>query len=209
MKTPSFYLLGLAALLLGFSACQKEEKTPEPEPLEVQRVNDLPADPTSFDPATGRPTGGTGLFTLYSLRENRIVPNADSATGQWDIGFRGTTIIVNGGAIRSGQGGAYVHTGTFEELNNVPEDAPFRQDNSTSDLAIPSRSGEGWYNYNAQANLITPIPGRVIVLRTANGQFAKIEILSYYQGAPANPTASDASRHYTFRFVYQPEGRRF
>ena len=38
-----------------------------------------------------------------------------------------------------------------------------------------------------------------------DGKFAKVEILSYYLGAPENPDAfADQSRYYTFNYVYQP-----
>jgi hypothetical protein len=54
--------------------------------------------------------------------------------------------------------------------------------------------------------VITPIAGRTIVVRTADGKFAKVEILNYYKNAPASPTMTDASRYYTFRFKFQPDG---
>ena len=39
----------------------------------------------------------------------------------------------------------------------------------------------------------------------ADGKYAKVEILSYYQGAPDSPDAfTDQSRYYTFNYVYQP-----
>jgi hypothetical protein len=66
--------------------------------------------------------------------------------------------------------------------------------------------------YNAPVNLVTPIPGRVMVLRTAGQKFVKLEILNYYKGGitPA-ATASDndkirKQRFYTFRFLLQPDG---
>ena len=53
--------------------------------------------------------------------------------------------------------------------------------------------------------LITPTAGRILVFKTADGKFAKVEILSYYEGAPENPDAFvDQSRYYTFNYVYQP-----
>ena len=65
---------------------------------------------------------------------------------------------------------------------------------------------------NGLKNLVTPIPGRVLVIRTASGKFAKIEILNYYKGGvtPA-ATASDNvkmkdQRYYTFRYSFQPNG---
>jgi hypothetical protein len=50
-----------------------------------------------------------------------------------------------------------------------------------------------------------------IFVRTSENRFVKMEILSYYKGAPASPNnATDLDRHYTFRYVFQPnEGRSF
>jgi hypothetical protein len=54
-------------------------------------------------------------------------------------------------------------------------------------------------------NLVTAIPGRILVFRTHDGKVAKVEILSYYQNAPANPDGSaDPSRYYTFNYIYNP-----
>jgi len=46
----------------------------------------------------------------------------------------------------------------------------------------------------------------VIFLKTAEGKYAKLEILSYHKGAPAAPIPTSEARHYTFRYVYQPDG---
>jgi hypothetical protein len=194
---PAFLLLLFSMLLFTFSACQKEDEQQIEPLLEVQIAKNVEAD--AAQPRTGK-------FTLYNLKENKIVSNTDSASIKWDIGFNGTTLIVNGGAIRTGKGGAYLHTGLFEELKEVPATATFKTDNAPADLAIPIGSGNGWYNYNPQSNTITPIPGRVIVLKTGEGNYAKLEILSYYKDAPAIPTAADAARYYTFRYVLQPNG---
>jgi hypothetical protein len=201
-------LFAAAASALLLTACSDSNNTPTVQPVVAQTVRNLPADPaTGVNATTGQPIGTTGRFTFYNLRDNKTVANTDSATNKWDVGFRGTTIIVNGGAIRAGQGGAYIHTGTFEELTTIPTSATFAQDQSATALAIPARSGAGWYNYNAAANLITPIPGRVMVLRTGDGKYAKMEILSYYENAPAQVDPNrDRQRFFTFRYVYQPDG---
>lgn len=205
-----YKLISLTALLASatlFTACNDDDTEVTTQPVEAVTVRSLPADPTTgVNPTTGRPTGTTGRYTLYNLRDNKTVANTDSATNKWDVGFNGTTIIVNGGAIRSGQGGAYIHTGTFEELTTIPATATFAQDQSPTQLAIPTGSGNGWYNYNQAANLITPIPGRVLVIRTGDGKYAKMEILSYYENAPAQPDANSRQRFYTFRYAYQPDG---
>ncbi|RYF71671.1 MAG: hypothetical protein EOO39_13535 [Cytophagaceae bacterium] len=205
MKT-TYHILLLTATLATTVACKKEEATPVVVPVQAQTVTNLPADPTTgTDPVTGRPTGSTNKYTFYSLRENKTIANTDSASTKWDIGFRGTSIIVNGGPIRSGQGGAYVYTGTFEELTTVPTSTTFAQDQSSA-LAIPAVSGSGWYNYNSSTNIVSPIPGRVLLIRTGDGKYAKVEILSYYENAPATPVATSRSRFYTFRYAYQPDG---
>ncbi len=206
MKTNLISITLLATLVALFTGCKKDETTTV-VPVVAQTVKNLAADPTTgVNPTTGQPLGTTGKFTLFSFADNKTVANTDSATAKWDIGFRGTTIIVNGGAIRTGKGGAYIYTGTFDELTTVPTSATFAQDVSATSLAIVAASGRGWYNYNAPANLISPIPGRVLVIRTGNGKFAKMEILSYYQNAPATPDATSQQRYFTFRYVYQPDG---
>lgn len=210
MRKYTFQFLLLVMGLLVFTACDEDETTatPEPTPVEVITVSDLAADPTTGrDPETGRPIS-EGKFTFFSLRTNEIVANSDSASTNWDIAFKGTTIWINGGTARFGEGGAYIHTGTFEAFTEIPESQTFRTDESEGNLAIPTGSGEGWYNYNPMSNIVTPIPGRVLVIRTADGRFAKLEILSYYQGAPAEPAPGIPSRYYTFRYAFQPDGSR-
>lgn len=204
MKTHTFLALGFLVLF----ACQKNDSAEPVKPLEAVTVKNVAADPVTIDPATGRAMGGTNRFTLFSFKENKTIANADSASNKWDIGFRGTTIIVNGGAIRTGQGGAYLHTGLFEELKQIPDNQVFNTDQSATQLAIPTSSGTGWYNYNAANNWISPIAGKILVIKTGEGKFAKVEILNYYKDAPATPSPTAVARHYTFRFLYQPDGSR-
>ncbi len=192
---------------LGLAACDGSDPIEQPEPIDAQRVTDLAADPiVGTDPGTGQPVG-TGRFAFFSLRENAVVPASDSATTRWDIALRGTTILVNGGTSGPGQGQAQVWTGTFEDLAEAPADG-YATDSGAGN-AIPTGSGNGWYNYNPQLNLITPIPGRVLVIRTADGRYAKLSIISYYRGAPASPDPlNDEARYYTFDYVLQPDGTR-
>lgn len=205
MRTYHFMLA--ICLSATFFACKKDDNPVVVQPLTATVVKNLAADPTTgVDPQTGQPIGTTGKFKLFSFKDNNQVANTDSTTNKWDIGFRGTTIIVNGGPIRSGQGGAYVHTGTFDELTTLPTSATFAQDQSASQLAITTGSGKGWYNYNQATNIVSPIPGKVLVIRTGDSKYAKVEILSYYENAPATPDQNSKQRYYTFRYLYQPDG---
>ncbi|MCS7210544.1 MAG: HmuY family protein [Chloroherpetonaceae bacterium] len=202
MKFNIFRLIGFAAFSAALVSCGGSGSggtgPSQPTELPVRIVRNLQAD-----------TANTGRFTFFSLRDSSIVPNSDSATTRWDIAFRATTVIINGGPIRFGRGGAIVLTGTdFNALAELPETG-WRVDSSAASLAIPVGSDRAWYNYNQATNVISPIPGVVLGIRTADGRFAKLQILSYYLGAPQNPDGfRDRARVYTFRYVFQPDGSR-
>ena len=150
----------------------------------------------------------SGPFTKFDFDTGM---ETDSET-DWDIAFRATDIIVNGGSSmgtidepnRNGDGGAYIVMGTMADVTEV-DVSLFTQD-SENGYAIMSGSGNGWYTYTGPPTfLVTPTAGRILVFKTADGKFAKVEILSYYQGAPDSPDAfTDQSRYYTFNYVYQP-----
>ena len=180
-------------------------------PLTATTVNDLPADTIIGVTAQGQPYGA-GKYTFYSLEKNTIVANTDSATTKWDLAFNGTKILTNGGTSGTGLGGAFVQVGLFDELKTISPDSVFKTDNAPASYAITYGSGKGWYTYDPIKNLITPLAGRVLVIKTASGKYAKVEIISYYKGgATLAATAPDAEkiskqRYYTFRFIYQPNG---
>ncbi|BBM69284.1 HmuY family protein [Rhodothermus marinus] len=220
MPTRTFLLLSLTLVLL-LAACDSSEPLDETTPVEAVRVEDLPADPTTPDPQTGRPVG-TGRYTFFSLRTGEIVlrydepDRSDSASTAWDLAFQGTNILINGGTSGPGQGGAVVLEVPFDEVTEAPTDDQFRVDGVDEcpngvKRAICPGSGNGWYNYDPTTHIVTPIPGRTIVVRTADGRYAKVRILSYYKGAP-DPGAIDPeanpSRYYTFEYVFQPDGSR-
>lgn len=209
MKKSVITMAAFAGSIVFFS-CNKDE-VPAPVVLETKTVNDLPADTIIGLSSMGQPYG-SGKYTLYSLETNKIIANTDSATTKWDLGFRGATIITNSGTGGPGAGGAFVYVGTFADLTQIPADSTFRTDNSPTAYAIKTGSGNGWYSYNGATQLVTPVPGRVLVIRTASGKYAKVEILNYYKGGVTpDASASDAEklskqRYYTFRYIYQPDG---
>lgn len=196
-------ILVLALSLVVFS-CSKDDApipvTPSVQVLPVNTVTNLHA------PVSGIPPNTTGEFIKFSFATNAIVTGDN-----WDIAFRSTTILVNGGTAgagqptRTGTGAAYIATGTFSNITVAPADNLFVQD-GTAALAIPTGSGNGWFNYNSATNVVSPIAGKVLVIKTHDGKYAKMEILNYYQNAPANPTGTEPSRYYKFNFVYQPNG---
>ena len=200
-------------LCIALVACSKEEETiVVPVSVSTRTVNDLAADTVTGLGADGRPQSA-GTTTYYSLVDNKIIASTDAASTKWDIAFSSTKILVNSGTSGPGLGGAFVFKGLFDDLKTIPTDSSFATDNSNAaSYAIPLGSGKAWYTYDGLTTLVSPIAGRVLVIRTANGKYAKIEILNYYKGGvtPA-ATASDNvkmkdQRYYTFRYSYQPNG---
>lgn len=207
----AFALSLLAVAAFGLAACDGSDPI-DPTPLAASTAADIPADPaTGHDPNTGAPIGTTNQFTFYSLREGRIVLSstaenrADSASTDWDIAFRGTTIRINGGTSGPGMGGAQVLTAAFDEVTEAPADG-YTQDTAGAP-AIPTGSGNGWYTY--ANNVVSATPGRVLIIRTADGRYAKVRILGYYRGNPATVDPNTAQdRYYTFEYIFQPDGSR-
>ncbi|MCL1667643.1 HmuY family protein [Elizabethkingia ursingii] len=194
--------------LLSLASCSSNDRGSEPAPVnpsatvKTQDVKDV-------DGATV----ATGKFTLYSLRENKVIASTEQDTDKWDIGFSKTIIIINGGTARKGKGAATIVKGTsFDGVKTAPEDAAFKTDsgNSGDGLAITTGATKGWYNYSGPpSHLITPIAGNIIVIKTGDGKYAKIQITSYYKGAPAtisDQAALNDSGYYNFKFALQTDG---
>jgi hypothetical protein len=202
-----FSILLASSLAIFFISCTKDEVTPA---LKATIFSNLPADPPTggYNPTNGQPIGVTKKYTLFSFKSGAVVVNADSASTKWDIGFNGTNIIINSGTSGPGTAVAQIRSGIFDEIIEAPGDG-YNQDNKNSapaTYAIPRGSGNGWYSYNQSTNVITPIAGRVLIIRTSENKYAKLEILNYYQDAPATPTSNSKDRYYTFRYLYQPDG---
>ena len=186
-------------LTIALASCEKTAVVVEP--LAAKTAKNIAASPNVS--LTGQPIAPTGKFTLFSFA-NGEVSNADSASTKWDIGFRGTTIMLNGGTSGPGQAGVIIKDGLFDDFKEITE-TTFLQDAKPA-FAITASSGKGWYNYNATTNIISPIPGKVFLVKTADGKFAKFEVVSYYKDAPAVIEQTTPARYYTIRYIYQPDG---
>jgi len=200
--------LGLSIALV---ACSKDEEIIV-VPVSAITVSNLAADTVTGLGLDGRPQSA-GTTTYYSLVDNKVIASTDAASTKWDIAFSSTKILVNSGTSGPGLGGAFVYVGLFDALKTIPADSNFATDNANAaSYAIPLGSGKAWYTYDGLTTLISPIAGRVLVIRTATGKFAKIEILNYYKGGvtlPATASTIDKltkQRYYTFRYAYQPSG---
>lgn len=163
------------------------------------RQPDVPGyPPTAVTPSDiGRRLVGPVLYTIdateaeawryFSFRLGSLV--TDESKG-WDLAFRRYAIITS-------QGGGALDLGErrFDEVRSVPADG----------YIATERAGEprnpaiaSWYRYGFFSHVLSPKP-HVWALRTADGRYAKLEMVGYYC-ADARPGCP------TFRYVYQGDG---
>ena len=193
-KTLSFALCSATILLT--SSCSKNNDTPTPEvsKLSTKTVADL---------------DGSTSAVYYSLSTGAQVTGADTATNKWDLKFKTTSIFVNSGTSGSGTTQAQVVSSTFETLTAAPADG-YKAD------AAGANAITGWYTYTGETapqHAILTVPGKIFVVKTSAGNYAKVEMISYYKGNPNTTTADfadltkrPANRFYTFRFAFQGDG---
>ena len=189
-------IIGSLIIAFVFVSCSDDKEENIVIPVESKTVKNLAA------PAAGHGGNYSGEFAKFSFKEGGVVTGDD-----WDIAFRATQIIVNGGAKigiadepnRTGNASLSVVSNTFPEVLEAPVDADFKQD-ADGVYALPTGSGNGWYTYTGPpSHQILPIAGKILVIKTINGNYAKLEITSYYHSD--NPTEG---RHFTFNYVYNP-----
>lgn len=206
-KSIFFKSVLLLSVFHFLASCSKDaDNMPATASLETKTFSNLYAPQTG---GQGQPVGGA--FTKFSFSQNTTV-----ADDSWDIAFRGTTIIVNGGTAigitdeptRTGSGAISIVSNTLAAVTAIPNASTFVQDGANT-YAIPTGSGNGWYSYNSTTNIISPIAGKIFVVKTHDGKYAKMEISSYYKDAPANPDVNSLTRYFTFKYMYQANGTSF
>ncbi|WP_143017708.1 HmuY family protein [Riemerella columbipharyngis] len=203
------YILGLSLLTLAMNSCSREEDdviTEEQlsESVRVETVRNLKAAPGYAGPGS---QFNPNRYKLYSLAKHDTIPLTEIDTDKWDIGFQGTKIIINGGNIRTGNGGAALLDKPYETVNSLVSIALLRKDNSEQKLAIPSdvTDGKSWCQYDKNTHNVFALP-KTIVLRTGDGKhFAKIKITSYYKDneIPTYDKTLLSSGYYNFEYAYQ------
>jgi hypothetical protein len=133
-------------------------------------------------------------WRYFSFRRGAVV--AEPGPNDWDLAFRRFHIIANGGPGFTGAGGILdLGPVGFDGVRTVPP-AGYAANALGPD---PTNAAIArWYTYGFFSHLLMPKP-HVWAVRTADGRFAKIEIVSYYcPGMLAGCL--------TFRYVYQGDG---
>jgi len=198
MKTKLF--LSMITLAVAFISCDPE---PSVDPVIDASITELDAQASvTMNPPPALPTI-TGDYTKFSFSEGSVVEGDD-----WDVAFRSTSIIVNGGVAsdtsqptRTGNAAVYLIDGIMDDIITI-DTSLLMQDEITS-TAIIDDFGQmqmGWCVYDHTTNVILPIAGKILVFRTHDNKYAKVEILNFYDESMTNPYGG----FYTFNYVYQP-----
>ena len=181
-------LVGVALVALTLRQPTLPSYTPiPPAPVEVGPVLVGPIVYTVDATAPDR-------WRYFSFRLGSVVDDPDPRG--WDLGFRRFHVIANGGPGFAGRGGLQdLGPAVFDAVVTVPEDG-YVENTGGDDPTNPATAR--WYRYGFFSHLLTPRP-HVWAVRTADGRYAKIEILGYYctGGTPGC---------LTFRYVYQGDG---
>jgi hypothetical protein len=153
--------------------------------------------PTSPAPKdVGRALVGPILYTVdatapdawrrFSFRLGSVV---DDGGLDWDLAFRRYAIIAGpGGVLDLGEV-------RFDEVRMVPASG-YQPNEGHAEPRNPVIAG--WYHYGFFSHVLTPRP-HVWAVRTADGRYAKMEIVGYY-------CAGGQPGCLTFRYVYQGDG---
>ena len=151
-------------------------------------------------------------WAFINLNECETVDIADAASSLvWDLGFKRTEVIANGGVSGPGKTGALVVKDiSFEDVLEAPEDDYV----SDTDQIATFKRGDGWYIYTGPPNhWVLPNP-KVYVLRIARDpkaqpaspyNYAKVHFIGYYE----NNETKEGSGHITIEYVLQDDGTRF
>lgn len=138
-------------------------------------------------------------FVYISLKDGKRVDIDDYAAKTdttWDIAFRRTVILVNGGDSGDGQGSIAVISATdLSQVTAVPSASSFKTDDYLDDscklvtdpiglpkTAINGGSGGTWYDMNTGTMVLSPQP-EIYVIKRANGtDHVKLQISEYKTG---------------------------
>jgi hypothetical protein len=183
-------LVVVAVLLVAASLRRPDLPTFSPSASAPQPIGDSLVGPLTYTIDASDPEA----WRFFDFSRGSLVEDPEPL--EWDLAFRRFNLVANGGEGFAGQGGALdLGEVAFDSVTDVPADG-YQTSQARRDTV--NAALEDWYDYSFTSHLLRPAP-RVYALRTADGRYAKLEILSYYcPGAMPGCV--------TFRYVYQGAG---
>ena len=145
----------------------------------------------------------TEEWVYFDFSRGSVVKGVAWDSLDWDLAFKRAKILTNSGRTheKGGGGALALMSEEFDSVDSAPEGGAFETDHRPyNKMENENAALHKWYKYNYINHRLEPKP-QVYIIRTAEGKFAKMRILSYYcQGEKAGC--------YTFRYVYQGNGSR-
>jgi hypothetical protein len=176
------FLLLVAALVIGSFT------TPEFPPYAVT----VPQPASVGDSLVGPSTYTLDASAGETWRRFQFARNAVVDSGPWDIAFRRHHLIA-----ASGAGIADLGVVPFDSVREVPAEGYVPTDFGRDTV----NAGVGkWYAYSMLSHLLTT-KRHVYAVRSADGRYAKLEILAYY-------CRDVGAACYTVRYAFQGNGSR-
>jgi hypothetical protein len=213
----------LAFILLLFISCKKDDNN-------IARTNyedgvstviyDLAGD-TEASVADGvegkeRRPFKSFYFKLETKLQSWDSSAANRKSNSWDLAFTdvyNALVYVNNGSV-AGPGYGGTGTGMIMAVDSPYSSVTMAPAEGNSLHFVgwdgyPQAYNTGWYFYSLSTHLAVPIRNRTFVLRTAEGKYAKLELINVYQGNP--PAVTDLywpAPYFTFRYYVQEDGSR-
>ncbi len=117
----------------------------------------------------------------------------------WDLAISRYHVAVNGGRLYAGAGGAIALEDPWESVLEAPLDGYTTTEDELG-VGVSTPAFERWYSYGFLSHLLEP-KGETYVVRTAEGRYAKVRVLSYYC-----PGATPGCL--TIEYAFQSDGSR-
>ena len=138
-------------------------------------------------------------WVYFDFSRGGVVKIQDQTSLEWDLAFRRSKVISNGGATNKFGKAGLVDLGNSTEFNQIPE-APLN--NYTQDSATRTETENPillkWYRYNYLTHKLTP-KSNTYAVKTADEKFAKIKFLNFY-------CANKETGCIQMQYVYQASG---
>ena len=202
MKNKIIITLIVLISILGFSCDENSDDKYTKPPIGEGVYDNLHA-----------PEGGDFVKLKFVTDRLGITPQAliTDSENNWDIAFRGTMIIVNGG-VKTGSPNeperlSELNTSAYIDILNmnytrvvITKNLVDRENHDKAGQPkIPNISGQGWFQDDG--TYITPLEDKTIVLRTIDNYYVKIGMYSYYKDAASPQNSSkDDQGYYSFQY---------
>ncbi len=137
-------------------------------------------------------------YVYFNLRSGKVVKIHDPSSLEWDLAFRRSKVITNGGASSKLGKAGLIDLGTleFDKVTEVPKSNYVLDVNTRTDTENPAILKP--YNYNYLTHKLKA-KKNVYAARTADSKFAKFQFLDFY-------CDNKEVGCIKIRFVYQKNG---